>query len=95
MLALLKHPSAFLPPAISLFVLMLVLIRIARFSIGREADEGAEAHLFQILMPVQALIIAFFAMTWLPRSPRAALQVLTLQGGAAFVVLALVFFLHL
>jgi len=95
MLAVLKRPSAFLPPVISAVVLALILVHIARFGLIREADEGAAAHLFQLLMPAQMVIIAFFALKWVPRAPRAALQVLALQGVAALAVLALVFFLRL
>ena len=95
MLALLKRPSAFLPLAMSAFVLALILIHIARFGAAREADEGTEAHLFQILMPAQLPIIGFFAFTWLPRDRKAAMVVLMLQVGAATAVLVTVFFLHL
>jgi hypothetical protein len=95
MLALLKRPSAFLPPAMSLFVLALIVAHIARFGAVREADEGTEAHLFQILMPAQVPIIAFFAIKWLSRGRRQALEVLALQVGAALAVIALVFFLEL
>ncbi len=90
-----KRPSAFLPPAMSLFVLALILARIARFGIVREADEGTEAHLFQILMPAQLPLIAFFAMTWLPRKPTQAYEVLGLQIAAALSVFAVVFLLRL
>jgi len=40
-------------------------------------------------------IVAFFAIKWLPRIPRQALQVLALQVGAALAALAPVFFLKL
>jgi hypothetical protein len=44
-------------------------------------------------MAGQVPVIAFFALTWLPRSPRQALVVLGLQGCAALAALAPVFFL--
>ena len=91
---LLKRPSAFLPLAMSAIVLALILVHVARFGIARQADEGTAAHLFQILMPAQLPIIAFFALTWLPRDQKAALLVLTLQIGAALAVVATVYFLH-
>ena len=94
MLALLKRPSAFLPLAMSSVVLAMVLVRIARFGTARQADEGTEAHLFQILMPAQLPIIAYFAMTWLPRDRTRALEVLALQCGTVAAILAVVFALH-
>ena len=93
--ATMKHPSAFLPLAMSLVALATVLGHIAVFGIAREADEGTAAHVFQLLMTVQVPIVAFFAIKWLPRTPRQALQVLALQAGAALAALAPILFLHL
>ncbi len=95
MLALLKRPSAFLPLAISAGFLTAFLIGILRGTLVPQPDEGTGAHLFQILMPAQLLIIAFFAISWLPKSPKPALQVLALQGSAALAVLAVVYLRHL
>jgi hypothetical protein len=95
MLNLLKRPSAFLPIGMSATVLALIAIHIARFGAAHEADEGAEAHLFQLLMPAQLPIVLFFAARWLPIERRPALEVLTLQIASAATVFALVFFLRL
>ena len=92
-LAWTKKPSAFLPVAMSLTGLALVLGHVAMFGIVHEADEGTPAHLWQLLMAGQVPIIIFFAIEWLPRAPRQALQVLALQAGAALASLAAVFFL--
>ena len=92
---LMKKPSAFLPMAMSLTALATVMIHIALFGVARQADEGAAAHIWQILMAAQIPIMAFFAIRWLPQTPRQALLVLTLQVGAALSALAPVFFLHL
>ena len=92
---LMKKPSAFLPMAMSLTALATVLIHIALFGVARQADEGAAAHIWQILMAAQIPIMAFFAIRWLPHTPRQALLVLTLQVGAALSALAPVFFLRL
>ena len=93
--ALTKKPSAFLPLAMSLTALTLVLVHIARFGAARETDEGTTAHLWQILMAGQMPILAFFAIKWLPRAPRQTLYVLALQAGAALASMAPVFFLNL
>jgi len=74
----LKQPSAFLPVAMSLVSLALVLGHAAMYGTAHEADEGAAAHLFPLLMAAQVPIVAFFAFRWLPRAPRQAIQVLGL-----------------
>ena len=93
--SLLKQPSAFLPVAMSLVALALVLGHVALFGAAREADEGTAAHLFQLLMAAQVPIILFFAIKWLPRTPRQALLTLALQAGAALAAFAPVFFFNL
>ena len=95
MLTMMKRPSAFLPVTMSLAALATVLVHVALFGTAREADEGTAAHIFQLLLVVQLPIVAFFAITWLPRSPRQALQVLALQAAAGLAALAPVFFLGL
>jgi hypothetical protein len=72
-----------------------VLGDIALYGIVRQADEGSAAHLFQLLIGGQIPIVAFFAVKWLPRTPRQALQVLALQAGAALLPMSVVFFLKL
>ena len=92
---LLKQPSAFLPLAMSSAALATVLAHVVMFGVAHEADEGTAAHIWQILMAAQVPIVAFFAVKWLPRIPRPALQVLALQAGAALAALAPVFLLGL
>ena len=92
---IMKQPSAFLPVAMSLIALATVLIHIALFGTAREADEGTAAHIWQLLMGVQAPIILFFAIKWIPEAPRQASYVLALQVAAAIAALAPVFILQL
>src|SRR6266581_2888958 len=66
--AMIKQPSAFLPLAMSLAALATVLLHLARFGVVREPDEGAAAHIWQLLMAAQIPIIGFFAIKWLPRA---------------------------
>lgn len=94
-LSTLKKPSAFLPIAMSLVALATVLVHVAVFGPAREADEGTAAHLWQFLMAAQLPIVAFFAIKWLPQTPRATLLVLAIQGGAMLAALAPVFLLGL
>jgi hypothetical protein len=93
--AMLKKPSAFLPVIMSLAALATVLIHIALYGPTRQADEGAAAHIFQLLLLVQLPIVLFFAIKWLRRFPRPALLVLALQAAAGLAALAPVFFLKL
>jgi hypothetical protein len=90
-----KQPSAYLPLAMSLTALGIVLGHIAIYGAAREADEGAAAHLWQILMAGQIPLVAFFAIKWLPRAPKQTLSILALQAGAVLAAMAPVYFLHL
>ncbi|MDP9179072.1 MAG: hypothetical protein M3O61_15450 [Gemmatimonadota bacterium] len=93
-LTMLKHPSAFLPVAMSLGALATVFIFIALHGTAPQADEGAAAHIWQLLMAAQAPIIFFFAIKWVPQSPRQALPILALQVSAALAAMAPIFLLH-
>jgi hypothetical protein len=90
---MLKHPSAFLPVAMSLGALATVMIFIALHGTAPQADEGAAAHIWQLLMAAQAPIVLFFAMKWVPQSPRQAVPILALQICAALAAMAPVFLL--
>jgi len=94
---MLKHPSAFLPVAMSCAAIAVVMTSLAILGVDgiRQPDEGTAAHIWQLLMAAQLPFIAYFAITWLPRAPRQALPVLALQAGAGLAALAPVFLLHL
>lgn len=91
-MGVLKRPSAFLPLVMSFVVVAVGLREAAVFGL-RQADEGTAAHLFQLLMPAQVPIVAYFAITSLPRAPRQALVVLALQISVVLAIFAAVFFL--
>jgi len=93
--AMIKRPSAFLPVAMSLTALTLVLGHVAMFGAVREADEGTTAHLWQLFMAGQMPVLAFFAIKWLPRAPRQTLYVLALQAGAVLASIAPVLYFNL
>jgi hypothetical protein len=90
-----KHPGAWLPLVMSFAALALVLGHVAMFGAVREEDEGTAAHIFQILMAAQVPIVAFFAIKWLPRTPKQALLILALQGVAILAAFAPVFYFNL
>ena len=79
MRTLLKHPSAFAPLAMSLRAALIVASYALLHGTQPQPDEGAAAHLWQLLMAGQLPIIGYFAIRWLPQEPRAAVQVLALQ----------------
>ena len=95
--SVLHRPSAFLPLVMSVAALTLVLGHVAMVGAGaaRQADEGATAHIFQLLIAGQVPIVAFFAIKWLPRAPRFSLPVLALQALAVIAALAPVYFFNL
>jgi hypothetical protein len=74
----------------SVAAIALVVGHAAVFGIVHEGDEGAAAHVFQILMVAQVPVIAFFTAKWLPRSPGQALRVLALQVAGVLVAFACV-----
>ena len=88
-----RQPSASIPIAMSIAALVTVLYHIAMFGTARQTDEGAAAHIWQLLMAGQVPVVAFFVVKWLPRAPRTARQVLALQVGAAVAALAPVYWL--
>ena len=92
---MLKKPSGFLPITMSLAALAIVLVHLARFGVTHEADEGAAAHVWQLLMAGQAPMVAFFMVRWLPQAPQPALLMLALQGTAAMAAVAPVWWLRL
>ena len=95
--AMLRQPSAFVPLLMSLAALSLVGIAVAIYGLNgvRQPDEGAFAHLWQLMMAGQLPVIAWFAIKWLPRSPRDALPILVLHAIAGIAAAAPVFLLGL
>lgn len=91
---LLKRPSAFLPVAMSLTALATVLVFLASHGPAPQADEGAAAHIWQLLMVAQVPIVLYFAIRWVPESPREAVPILALQLAAAIAALTPVFLLR-
>ena len=72
----------------SVGALAMIVWFVALHGVVHQPDEGAQAHLRQLLVAGQVPIIVFFALRWLPDAPRAAIVVLALQA-TAIAVLAL------
>lgn len=93
-LSLFRRPSAFVPALMSTMAASLVPEYLIRVGHVRQADEGTEAHLFQLLLAAQLPVIAYFAVTYLPRQPRQSLVVLALQALAGIAALSTVYYLE-
>lgn len=71
----------------SLLAIATILVFIALHGTAPQTDEGAAAHLWQLLMVCQVPIVLFFAITWLPQSPKEAGVVLGIQVVAALAAM--------
>ena len=89
----LMRPSAFLPIAMSLAALATIGVHIAIAGTAPQPDEGAAAHIWQLLMAGQFPIVMFHAIRWLPISPRPALQIIAAQAAAGLAALAPIYVL--
>ena len=76
---LLRKPGAWLPQVLSFAALGLIVAHVALVGVARQADEGAEARFFQLLMLATAVTIVAFAVRWLPVAPKAAVLIVALQ----------------
>ncbi|HEY8168822.1 MAG TPA: hypothetical protein VIF84_08905 [Candidatus Limnocylindrales bacterium] len=82
-----RQPTAYLPVAMSVGALAMIVWYVALHGVVHQPDEGAQAHLWQLLVIGQIPLITAFGLTWLPRARRSALVVLAVQA-AAVVLLA-------
>lgn len=93
LVSLLRQPSAFVPLLMSTAALAVVLSFLAIHGVVHQEDEGAAAHLWQLLMGGQLPIVAYFAVKWLPRAFGPALGVLAIQAIAGLAAMAPVYLL--
>ena len=95
-LSLLKQPSAWIPITLSLTWVAFWIFHLVMLGVPRpEPDEGTAAHLFQLWLVLETLMVAFFAIKWLPQRPQQALPILILQIALVIVVCAPVRIFHL
>ena len=92
--SLLKQPSAWIPLAMSLVALAMILGYVAMFGIVHNQDEGTPAHIFQLIMLAQLPIAGYFAVKWLPKQPKQSLIVLALQAVAWIIPIATIMWLE-
>ncbi len=77
-LSILRSASAWIPLAMSLAALALGLGHFAAYGIVHETDEGAAAHIWQILMVAQLPVVGYFLVRWLRARPKSVFLVLAL-----------------
>ena len=90
-----KKPHAWLPVALSLGILAMLAITFITSGLVREADEGVEAHIFQLWLVVEIILIGSLAIKWLPRVPRQAFLILAVQVIAVLLPCVVVFYFNL
>ena len=84
--ALMRQPAGYVPVAMSIGALAMVIWFVALNGVVHQTDESAQAHLWQLLVAGQAPLIAYFALRWLPRATRPALVVLAMQTAALMLL---------
>jgi hypothetical protein len=87
--ALMRQPTAFLPVAMSICALAMIVWFVAVYGVVHQPDEGTQARLWQLLVAGQVPLVAYFGIRWLPTATRSALVVLAVQA-AALLLLAIV-----
>ena len=80
MFSLLRQPSAYVPILLSVCVICMFLYHLNFVGAPQpQQDEGIAAHLFQLWLVAEAVLIPLFAVRSLPRKPVDAAGVLVLQ----------------
>lgn len=98
MIILIKKPSAWIPIALSVLAIAGTLGYIAIYGLtelGIGTDEGTPAHLFQLYLLAQVFLIGFFAIKWIPKTPKQAVVIAVLQVLGMCLAIRLVLFLEL
>ena len=90
---MIRRSLAWIPVAMSLAILAMVLTTIGISGAVRQEDEGTQAHIFQIWLVLEVVLVAVFAVEWVPRRPKQALMVLAIQILCAVAACAPVFYL--
>jgi cell division protein FtsW (lipid II flippase) len=92
---MIRRPLAWIPVAMSLAILAMVLTTLGLSGAVRQEDEGTQAHIFQIWLILEGVLVTVFAVAWVPRRPRQALVVLAIQILCVLAACAPVFYFRL
>jgi hypothetical protein len=93
--ALLRKPSAWLPIVFSTGIMAMIVFTFTRGNLTPQSDEGTVAHIFQLWLVTEAVLIGFFAAKWLPAREKAARFILAVQIIAVLIACAPILLLHL
>lgn len=91
--SIVTKPSALLPLAMSAAAMGIVIGYLALYGPRRQPDEGAAAHLWQLLMGGQLPVIGYYALRWVPTAPKDGLRMLLVQAAAWIAAAAPIFIL--
>jgi hypothetical protein len=89
----LRQPTVMLPLLMSGVALLMVLVNAAVNGAAPADDEGAAAHIFQLLLVLQLPLTGWLALHWLPRAPSRTWRLLRLQALAALTAVMAVLLL--
>ena len=92
---LVRSPSAYLPLAMSVLALALVLVSVLLFGTVRQPDEGAVVHLFQLLVIGQVPLVTWSLFHRIKCDKALGLRIFGLQTGFLAVALLPVWYFHL
>ena len=87
-LSLIKQPSALVPIGLSLLALAVLGGYVALYGTQRQEDEGAAAHLWQLLILAHGPAILVFLGKWAIREPMQTAIVFAIQITALVAALA-------
>ncbi len=91
-----KNPDAWLPAALSLMVIVMMLFGFALHGAPvRQPDEGTAAHLFQIWLVLEFFMVVYFAMASLPKNPKQGAIILSIQIAAVLIGCSPVYYFKL
>jgi hypothetical protein len=79
---LLRHPAGFLPVAMSVGALAMIVWFVSIHGVEHQHDESTQARIWQLLVAGQVPLIAYAAARWIPTARRPALVVLAAQLAA-------------
>ena len=90
-----RNPTVAIPLSMSFAALMLVISVMAFAGVRHDPDEGAAAHIFQLLIAGQLPFAVFWAAKWFRHPGREPIIVLAAQIAAIAVALFPVWLLAL
>ena len=83
---LMRQPTGYVPVAMSLGAFSMIVWFVAMHGVVHQPDEGAQAHLWQLLVAGQVPLIAYYAWRWLPSARRPAVVVLAVQVASVLLL---------